>query len=212
MKRMLLSFAAFLLAPLAAPAAPPNADRTAPPPELQLMRESILKEAATDLKLAVYPPRFESAVTAFGEFPSWILPVGNFNEAPPRRSHFGSLQFMCEGWIVFLDGVDRERLSDIPVLSEHSDAIDIDDPRTEGRRRKVRAGSETPEGARKAEGEGCALRRRVVDVVDVVGSSKGGRSKGRAAGAERSEKRRTPPRARGGVLAKGSKRDVRFGP
>jgi hypothetical protein len=125
MKRMLLAFAAFLLAPLAVPAAPPNADRTAPPPELQLMLESILKEAATDLKLAVYPPRFESAVTAFGEFPSWILPVGNFNEAPPTRSHFGSLQFMCEGWIVFLDGVDWERLSDIPVLSEHSDAIDI---------------------------------------------------------------------------------------
>ena len=82
------------------------------------------------------------------------------------------------------------------------DADDIDDPRTEGRRRKVRAGSGTPEGARKAEGEGGALRRRVVDVVDVVGSSKGGRPKGRAAGAERSEKRRTPPRARGGVLAK----------
>ena len=61
------------------------------------------------------------------------------------------------------------------------DADDIDDPRTEGRRRKVRAGSGTPEGARKAEGEGCALRRRVVDVVDVVGSSRGERSKGQAA-------------------------------
>ena len=53
------------------------------------------------------------------------------------------------------------------------DADDIDDPRTEGRRRRVQTGSETPFRARKAEGGGCALRRRVVDVVDVVGSSKG---------------------------------------
>ena len=69
-------------------------------------------------------------------------------------------------------------------VDDIDDADDIDDPRTEGRRRKVRAGSGTPEGARKAEGEGCALRRRVVDVVDVVGSSSGGRSKGRVAVAE----------------------------
>ena len=87
-------------------------------------------------------------------------------------------------------------------VDDIDDSDDIDDPRTEGRRRKVRAGSGTPESARKAEGEGCTLRRRVVDVVDVVVSSSGGRSKGQAAGAERSEKRRTPPRARGGVLAK----------
>ena len=66
-------------------------------------------------------------------------------------------------------------------VDDIDDADDIDDPRTEGRRRKVRAGSGTPEGARKAEGEGGALRRRVVDVVDVVGSSSGGRSKGQAA-------------------------------
>ena len=39
------------------------------------------------------------------------------------------------------------------------DADDIDDPRTEGRRRKVRQFSRTPEGARKAEGGGCGLRR-----------------------------------------------------
>ena len=58
------------------------------------------------------------------------------------------------------------------------DADDIDDPRTEGRRRRVRQVSRTPEGARKAEGGGCALRRGVVDVVDVVGSSKG-RGRGR---------------------------------
>ena len=55
------------------------------------------------------------------------------------------------------------------------DADDDDEPRTEGRRRRVRLDSGTPEGARKAEGGGCALRRRVVDVVDVVGSSKGRR-------------------------------------
>ena len=32
---------------------------------------------------------------------------------------------------------------------------DIDDPRTEGRRRRVRLESGTPEDARNAEGEGC---------------------------------------------------------
>ena len=65
------------------------------------------------------------------------------------------------------------------------DADDIDDPRTEGRRRRVRQVSRTPEGARKAEGGGCALRRGVVDVVDVVESverpEKGTASPGRAA-------------------------------
>ena len=70
---------------------------------------------------------------------------------------------------------------EVRPVDDIDDSDDIDDPRTESRRRKVRAGSGTPEGARKAEGEGCALRRRVVDVVDVVGSSSGGRSKGQAA-------------------------------
>ena len=99
-------------------------------------------------------------------------------------------------------GRQAQKSRNLRPFEEIDDADDIDDPRTEGRRRKVRAGSGTPEGARKAEGEGCALRRRVVDVADVVASSSGGRSKGQACGAERSEKRRTPPRARGGVLAK----------
>ena len=58
-------------------------------------------------------------------------------------------------------------------IDDIDDTDDIDDPRTEGRRRRVRKVSRTPEGARKAEGRGCALRRGVVDVVDVVGSSKG---------------------------------------
>ena len=44
--------------------------------------------------------------------------------------------------------------------------------------------SGTPEGARNAEGEGCDLRRRVVDVVDVVESSKAGKG-GEAAPANR---------------------------
>ncbi len=61
------------------------------------------------------------------------------------------------------------------------DADDIDDPRTEGRRRRAHTLSRTPEGARKAEGRACALRRRV---VDVVGSSKGD-----------AEVRPSPPRA-----------------
>ena len=52
---------------------------------------------------------------------------------------------------------------------------DIDDPRTEGPRRRVRLESGTHEGARKPEGGGCDLRRMVVDVVDVVGSSKAGK-------------------------------------
>ena len=36
------------------------------------------------------------------------------------------------------------------------DIDDIDDPRTEGRRQRVRLESGTPEDARKAEGGGCA--------------------------------------------------------
>ena len=60
-------------------------------------------------------------------------------------------------------------------IDDIDDTDDIDDPRTEGRRRGVHTLSRTPEGARKVEGRGCALRRGVVDVVDVVGSSKGRR-------------------------------------
>jgi hypothetical protein len=54
-------------------------------------------------------------------------------------------------------------------IDDIDDIDDVDDPRTEGRRRRVRLESGTPENARKAEGGGCDLRRRVVDVVDVVG-------------------------------------------
>ena len=67
---------------------------------------------------------------------------------------------------------------EVRPVDDIDDADDVDDPRTEGRRRRVRLDSGTPEGARKAEGGGCALRRRVVDVVDVVGSSKAGRGGG----------------------------------
>jgi len=77
----------------------------------------------------------------------------------------------------------RERGEAAPANRPIDYIDDIDDPRTEGRRQRVRLESGTPEDARNAEGEGCALRRRVVDVVDVVGSSKADQgAAGRAAG------------------------------
>ena len=73
------------------------------------------------------------------------------------------------------------------TFDDIDDADDIDDPRTEVRRIKVRSPFTTPPAARSSEGGPCGLRRRVVDVVDVVALSKG-----RAAGTDRAPARPSP--------------------